>query len=99
MTMLYPEFEQTFREDGSVDLRISTGSNKEMQYSASQLLPDDVYLKSEDITPNLIHMLSRAFKLGWDEAIILNTTTCLNLSHRKDSIPLHDIHVIDYRKE
>lgn len=98
MSILAPDFEQTFRDDGSVDLRISTGSNKEMQYCASQLLPDDVYLKPEDITPTLIHMLARAFKLGWNEAIILSASSLTNIANHKDSIPLHDIHVLDYRK-
>jgi hypothetical protein len=98
MSILSPDFEQTFREDGSVDLRISTGSNKEMHYSASQLLPDDLYLKPEDITPTLIHMLARAFKLGWDEAIILSSSSVTNMTNHKDSIPLHDIHIHDYRK-
>ena len=93
-----PDFEQTMRDDETVDLRISTGSDKEMHYAAHQLLPDDVYLKQEDITPTLLHMLSKAFKAGWDEATILAGAHVTNMRNRIDSMPSQDVHVIDSRK-
>jgi hypothetical protein len=95
--LINTDFEQTISEDGTVDLSISTSTDKELRYSGWQLLPDDVYLQPEEITPVLIHMLSRAYACGWNEATNMGISALEGITNSKASEPQQVVRTNDYR--